>query len=212
MDIRETYHDLVRRDVFPLLPERVGAVLDFGGGVGATSSELRASNRAERAVLFDQVADNALPAIDTVEALDLNDTDAVAAALARTGPFDTILALDILEHLVDPWATVALLDKALRPGGSLIVSVPNINNLIVVVPLVFRGRFEYQDAGVLDRTHLRWFTRTSAIELATCSGMKLEATSANFSGRRNRYANNATFRLFERFFASQFKMRVRKAG
>ena len=212
MDVRETYHDLVRRDVFPLLPERVGAVLDFGGGVGATSGELRATGRAERAVLFDQVADNALPAVDTVEALDLNDGAAVAAALARTGPFDTILALDILEHLVDPWATVALLDKALRPGGSLIVSVPNVNNLVVVVPLVFRGRFEYQDAGVLDRTHLRWFTRKSAIELATCSGMKLEATSANFSGRRNRYANNATLRLFERFFASQFKMRVRKAG
>ena len=105
-----------------------------------------------------------------------------------------------------------MLDKALRPGGSLIVSVPNINNLIVVVPLVFRGRFEYQDAGVLDRTHLRWFTRKSAIELATCSGMKLEATSANFSGRRNRYANNVTLGLFERFFASQFKMRVRKAS
>lgn len=212
MDVRETYHDLVRRDVFPLLPEHVGAVLDFGGGVGATSAELRASGRAERAVLFDQVAGNALPAVDTVEALDLNDGAAVEAALARTGPFDTILALDILEHLVDPWATVALLDKALRPGGSLIVSVPNINNLIVVVPLVFRGRFEYQDAGVLDRTHLRWFTRKSAIELATCSGMTLEATTANFSGRRNRYANNATLGLFERFFASQFKMRVRKAS
>ena len=212
MDVRETYHDLVRRDVFPLLPEHVGAVLDFGGGVGATSAELRASGRAERAVLFDQVAGNALPAVDTVEALDLNDGAAVEAALAKTGPFDTILALDILEHLVDPWATVALLDKALRPGGSLIVSVPNINNLIVVVPLVFRGRFEYQDAGVLDRTHLRWFTRKSAIELATCSGMKLEATSANFSGRRNRYANNVTLGLFERFFASQFKMRVRKAS
>jgi hypothetical protein len=86
-----------------------------------------------------------------------------------------------------------------------------VNNLAVVVPLVLRGRFEYQDAGVLDRTHLRWFTRKSAIELATSSGLQLEATSANFSGRRNRYANNATLRLFERFFAVQFKMRVRKA-
>jgi len=212
MDVRETYHDLVRRDVFPLLPQRVGAVLDFGGGVGATSSDLRVTGRAERAVLFDQVAHNALPAIDTIEALNLDDREAVAAALARTGPFDTILALDILEHLVDPWATVALLDKALRPGGSLIVSVPNVNNLAVVAPLVLRGRFEYRDAGVLDRTHLRWFTRKSAIDLATCSGLKLEATSANFSGRRNRYANLATLRLFERFFAVQVKMRVRKTG
>lgn len=211
MDVRETYHDLVRRDIFPLLPERVGAVLDFGGGVGATSGELRASGQATRAVLFDQVADNAVPAIDTVEALNLDDENAVAAALARTGPFDTILALDILEHLVDPWATVRLLDKALRPGGSLIVSIPNVNNLTVVVPLILRGRFEYEDAGVLDRTHLRWFTRQSAIELATCSGMKLEATSANFSGRRNRYANLASLKLFERFFAVQFKLRVRKS-
>jgi 2-polyprenyl-3-methyl-5-hydroxy-6-metoxy-1,4-benzoquinol methylase len=211
MDVRETYHDLVRRDVFPLLPENVGEVLDFGGGVGATSGALRKSGQASRATLFDQVADNALAYIDTVEALDLDDSEAVASALARTGPFDTILALDILEHLVDPWATVRLLDQALRPGGALIFSVPNVNNLSVVVPLVLRGRFEYENAGVLDRTHLRWFTRQSAIELATCLGMKLEATSANFSGRRNRYANLAILRLFERFFAVQFKMRVRKA-
>jgi 2-polyprenyl-3-methyl-5-hydroxy-6-metoxy-1,4-benzoquinol methylase len=213
MDFRQTYHDLVRRDVFPLLPPgSIGDLLDFGGGVGATSADLRASGRATRAVLFDQVAENALPQVDAVEALNLDDGDAVSAALNRTGPFDTILALDILEHLVDPWQTVRLLDGALRPGGSLVISVPNVNNLAVVGPLILKGRFEYADAGVLDRTHLRWFTRRSAIGLATCSGLTLQAIAPNLAGRRHRYANAASLGLLERFFAVQYKLRVRKAG
>lgn len=210
-DYLQRYHDLVRRDVFGLLPDRVGALLDFGGGVGATAAQLRADGRAERAVLFDQVAEGALPRIDAVEALDLDDTAALSAALARTGPFDTILALDVLEHLKDPWTAVRQLGEALRPGGALIVSVPNIATLSVMLPLL-RGRFDYQDAGVLDRTHLRWFTRSSAIELVTGSGLALEAVEGNLGRRRARYFNAATGGLFERFLAVQYKLRARKPG
>ena len=210
-DYRQTYHDLVRRDVFGLLPDRLGALLDFGGGIGATAAWLRAEGKAERAVLFDQVADGALPEIDAVEALDLDDASAVSAALARTGPFDTILALDVLEHLKDPWAVVRQLDQALRPGGALIVSLPNVGVLSVLVPLA-RGRFEYQDAGVLDRTHLRWFTRSSAIELVTGAGLTLEAIEGYIPRRRARYLNTATLGLFERYLATQYKLRARKAA
>jgi 2-polyprenyl-3-methyl-5-hydroxy-6-metoxy-1,4-benzoquinol methylase len=210
MDVRASYHDLVRRDVFSLLPDRIGAVLDFGGGIGATSAELRTAGRATHAVLFDQVGDQALPVVDTVEALDLDNQDAVRGALERTGPFDTILALDILEHLKDPWETVRLLDGALNPGGSLIVSVPNVSTSSVVFPLLFRGRFEYQDAGVLDRTHLRWFTRESAIALATSSGLRCEMVEPNISRRRAKWFNKLTFRAFERFAAVQYKIRARK--
>lgn len=209
-DYRETYHDLVRRDVFGVLPEELGTLLDFGGGVGATAAHLRAGGRATRAVLFDQVADGALPEIDAVEALDLDDPGAVAAALARTGPFDTILALDVLEHLKDPWAVVRQLDRALRPGGALIVSVPNLGTFKVIGGLL-RGRFEYEDAGPLDRSHLRWFTRTSAIGLATSSGLALEAVEPFFGRRRTSYVNAATLGLFERFLAIQYMLRVRKA-
>lgn len=210
MEAVVSYHDLVRRDIFPLLPDRVGRVLDFGGGVGATSASLRQSGRAEHAVLFDQVAENALTQIDAAVALDLNDIGQMRAALDRHGPFDTVLCLDILEHLTDPWAVVRCLHEAIKPGGVMIVSLPNVNHLSVVGPLVLQGQFKYAEAGILDRTHLRWFTEASAVELATCSGLKLEAKSANLPARRFIWGNRATLGLFERFLAQQYRIRVRK--
>lgn len=206
-----SYHDLVRREIFPLLPQRAGVVLDFGGGVGATSASLRESGRAERAVLFDQVADKSVPQIDAAEALDLNDIESVGAALDRHGPFDTVLCLDILEHLVDPWSVVERLHRAIKPGGTMIISLPNVNHLSVVAPLVLEGRFDYVDAGIRDRTHLRWFTPSGAVALATCSGMELEAKIALLGRRMEIWLNRVSLGVFERFFAKQYCLRVRKA-
>lgn len=210
MDFRQTYHDLVRRDVFPMLPGRLGRVLDFGGGIGATSACLKADGRAEHVTLFDQVADGALPEIDQTEALDFDDHDAIAAALARTGPFDTILALDVLEHLKDPWGAVGLLDKALKPGGSLIVSVPNVNSLYVIGPLLLKGRFDYTDVGPRDRTHLRWFTRSSAVEMVAGRGLRIETVQPYMGRTRNALFNRATLGAFERFIAVQYTLRASK--
>ena len=212
MDPRATYHDLVRRDVFALLPARLGRVLDFGGGVGATSGTLRRERGAEHAVLFDQVAQGADSGIDQAVALDLDDLAAVERALAETGPFDTVLCLDILEHLRDPWATVRLIDRAMAPGATMIVSVPNVGHHSVLRPLLLRGRFDYEDAGILDRTHLRWFTRPTAIALATCSGLTLGRIEPNIFGRAQNWANRLSLGMCERLFASQYKLAVRKEG
>jgi SAM-dependent methyltransferase len=74
------------------------------------------------------------------------------------GKFDLVLCLDVLEHLVDPWAMVdRLVRQQLVPGGTIIVSVPNIRHFKVLLPLVFQGRWDYTDAGHLDRTHFALF-------------------------------------------------------
>jgi 2-polyprenyl-3-methyl-5-hydroxy-6-metoxy-1,4-benzoquinol methylase len=87
------------------------------------------------------------------------------------GSLDAILCLDVLEHLVDPWAVVKRLSALLRPGGRLIVSVPNIRNWKFIRGLLFRGDFHYRDSGLLDRTHLRFFVRATAITLAASGGL-----------------------------------------
>lgn len=192
------------------MPENAGRVLDFGGGVGATSATLKAEGRAAEAVLFDQVADTAVPGIDAAVAVDLEDRDALAKLLSEHGPFDTILCLDILEHLRDPWATVAVLKRALNPGGSLIISLPNVNFYRLLAPLIFKGRFDYTEAGTLDRTHLRWFALHGMIDLATADGMELKAVSKNIFGRRWQLFNTATLGLIERFLVGQYKIRADK--
>jgi SAM-dependent methyltransferase len=88
---------------------------------------------------------------------------------------DLILFLDVLEHLTNPWQTLRDIDCLLKPGGRFIISVPNIRNYHILSALLFKGRFDYTDDGILDRTHLRFFTLASAKKLAEASGAKVEA-------------------------------------
>ena len=87
---------------------------------------------------------------------------------------DVILCMDVLEHLVDPWAVLQKLTPLLANKGVIIASIPNIQHYRVLKDLVFRGKFEYQEDGILDRTHLRFFTRRSAIGLMTSTGLTVQ--------------------------------------
>jgi len=87
---------------------------------------------------------------------------------------DVILCLDVLEHLIDPWAVVARLGGLLADGGAIIASIPNIRYRKVVLPLLLRGRFDYADDGILDRTHLRFFVRETAIALMQSGSLAVD--------------------------------------
>lgn len=71
--------------------------------------------------------------------------------------FDYIIFPDVLEHLVEPWLVLANMKKYLKPNGKVLSSIPNIMHHSVIRGLL-NGRWEYEDAGLLDRTHLRFFT------------------------------------------------------
>jgi 2-polyprenyl-3-methyl-5-hydroxy-6-metoxy-1,4-benzoquinol methylase len=86
--------------------------------------------------------------------------------------FDVILAMDVLEHLAEPAELVRRCRAFLRPGGVLVVSVPNVANITVRAALLF-GRFEYASRGILDRGHVRFFTRRSARHLLETSGYRV---------------------------------------
>jgi hypothetical protein len=88
------------------------------------------------------------------------------------GPFDVVLFADVLEHLPDPHAMLLMSREALRAGGAVIVSVPNVAHWSVRTNLV-RGKFQYQPSGIMDATHLRWFTAASVRSLIASSGFKV---------------------------------------
>jgi 2-polyprenyl-3-methyl-5-hydroxy-6-metoxy-1,4-benzoquinol methylase len=206
----EQYHDRVRNDVFAIVPEHAGRLLDVGGGVGATSAALKAQGRATSVTLVDQVAVEVAAGVDQAFAGDLDDVSLIERVVHEAGPFDTMICLDVLEHLRDPWTTVAQMHAGLVPNGCLVISLPNMNHLGVVKALVLKGRFDLTDSGIMDRTHLRWFTRATAVELATGSGLKLEQVQDNIYDPRYKRVNRLTFGLFARFFATQFVIRVRR--
>lgn len=88
------------------------------------------------------------------------------------GPFDAIVYGDVLEHLSDPRAALRALDRTLAPGGTVIVSVPNVAHLWMRLSLLI-GRFDYADRGILDRTHLRFFTRRTLLALLREAGLSV---------------------------------------
>ena len=93
------------------------------------------------------------------------------------GPFDVIVYADVLEHLVNPLRVLFELDRRLAPEGFVIVSVPNIAHLYIRLLLLF-GRFDYIDRGILDRTHLHFFTARSLSTFIADAGLVVERFTA----------------------------------
>jgi methionine biosynthesis protein MetW len=87
--------------------------------------------------------------------------------------FDFVVLGDVLEHLRDPWDALAFAAELLAPRGVVVASIPNVAAWPVRLELL-RGRFEYADFGLLDRTHLRFFTRASAHEMVHGAGFRIE--------------------------------------
>lgn len=170
------YHSRVRYDVLPHIPRPAspgtGKLLDFGGGDGATAARARELGLAGQVGVADRVG--VAHKLDFAFCGDLTDPAFVDAIMAAEGPFDTILCLDVLEHLPDPWATAARLEAMLAPGGTLVVSLPNVRHYTVSLPLMFAGRWTYGDAEVLDRTHLRFFVKRTARALVEGAGLAVD--------------------------------------
>src|SRR5215467_1445694 len=93
------------------------------------------------------------------------------------GPFDVIVYGDVLEHLVDPQRVFVELDRSLAPAGFVVISVPNIAHLWIRL-LLLVGRFDYLDRGILDHSHLRFFTERSLRAMLADAGLSIERFTA----------------------------------
>ncbi|SFE52664.1 class I SAM-dependent methyltransferase [Methylobacterium sp. 13MFTsu3.1M2] len=87
--------------------------------------------------------------------------------------FDYILFADVLEHLVDPAEMLREVKNSLAPDGRVLASIPNVAHWTVRAQLLF-GNFNYKPTGIMDATHLRWFTRRSVRRLFEAAGYEVE--------------------------------------
>lgn len=92
--------------------------------------------------------------------------------VAALGTFDVVMFADVLEHLADPSKALALASSILRPGGLVLASVPNVAHWTVRRQLLL-GKFDYQDSGIMDATHLRWFTQKTIQQLFERNGFEV---------------------------------------
>lgn len=142
-------------------------VLDVGCGFATTAQRIR--EIGNHVVGIESNADAANVArkrIDDVIETDLQNADALTDQR-----FDVIIFADVLEHLAWPIGVLKRYVRFLKPNGSMIVSLPNVGLWSVRLGLMF-GRFHYVESGVLDRTHLRFFTRSSAVQMLRAAGLE----------------------------------------
>lgn len=147
-------------------------VLDVGCGLGQNGAFCRTRGAHVVGLERDPAARaRAARVLHEVHDVDLEAPASIAAALAGQR-FDLILFGDVLEHVRDPRAVLEAVCAHLDDEGHVLVSLPNVAAWPVRLSLL-AGRFEYRESGVLDRTHLRFFTRDSAAELLASAGLEV---------------------------------------
>ena len=151
------YFEFTRPELRALVPAGARRVLDVGCGAGALGAALKAERGCEVVGLeaFPVACARARARLDDALELDLDSLEALPAA---TGSFDAMVFGDVLEHLRDPKRLLAALLPSLADGGALVFSIPNVRHWSVVFPLLVNDAWEYTDAGLLDRTHVHFFT------------------------------------------------------
>jgi len=167
------YFKYGRREMLPFVPISATRLLEIGCGEG----EFAATLKAERSVHvtgiepFEAAAHIAKGRLDRVLHSDAN----LGLMKLQGESFDCIVCNDVLEHLVDPWDTLKRLRPFLAQDGVLVASLPNMRYMPVLKDLVLKGEWRYQDEGVMDRTHLRFFTQKSMRVLFEESGYQVTA-------------------------------------
>ncbi len=166
-EIPGSSHDILRRRIRALSPGL--RLLDLG----AAGGHLGRAVRDRCSYLAGVEPDQSLPASArggyddwrAVEALQAGDWEA---------PFDVVVCADVLEHLADPESLLERIRGWLKNGGVLLASLPNIANISVRLALLF-GHFRYAERGILDQTHLSFYTRASARHLIESCGYAIHA-------------------------------------
>jgi 2-polyprenyl-3-methyl-5-hydroxy-6-metoxy-1,4-benzoquinol methylase len=202
------YFSLARAEILPLLPQTTENVLELGCGAGATLRWLKTVRDVKTATGIELMPEPAERARSVADAVYCQDIEVDGMPSFKT-KFDTVLCLDVLEHLRDPWGVLKDLVNHAVPHGVFIFSIPNVRNWKVTWNLVAKGRFEYQDHGILDRTHVRFFVRKSMIELVESAGLECIAIVPRLS-KKGEFLNSLSLNLLSEHLAAQYLISARR--
>ena len=205
------YYSGARVDLLEIVETGIERVLDVGCGEGNNTSYLRHRGAKEiwGVEMSSEAAELAKTKMDfvfkgTIESFLESDT---GQAL-----FDLIVLGDVLEHLIDPWSTMKKLTELLSEDGQIIVSLPNVRHKGVLLPLLLKGEWRYESSGILDDTHLRFFTYSSAVKMFSDAGLKVIKVSSNRIRGKSAAFNSITMGLFKDLFIIQHYFLCKRAN
>jgi 2-polyprenyl-3-methyl-5-hydroxy-6-metoxy-1,4-benzoquinol methylase len=164
-------YETARPDIQSHVPTSARAILDLGCSTGALGAALKA--RQEAVVVGVELdpgyARDATARLDRVVVADA--ASFAAGSTPPEGPFDCLIAADVLEHLADPWTALRGAAGMLAPGAAVVVSLPNVLFWAGLLRIVRGRRWPRDHEGVFDGTHLRWFAEADAVELLEQAGL-----------------------------------------
>jgi 2-polyprenyl-3-methyl-5-hydroxy-6-metoxy-1,4-benzoquinol methylase len=178
-------------------------VLDIGCGHGPLAALLRKHDERIEIVGIDRdskALETAGPLYDRVFSMDL---DTINKIPYPQGYFDAIVLADVLEHLKRPNYFLRSIRKYLAPTGVMVISLPNVARLEVRIKLLL-GKFNYAPSGIMDKTHLHFYTYSTARSLVEDAGLVINKMEYTGLGSR--------LRAFPRLFSYQFIMAARQSA
>lgn len=205
------YYETPRRALLALLgARRPRAALEIGCGGGtnlAVLKQLQPQCRTTGVELRAEAAQAALLAsrVDTMCVGNVLDEETVSF---EDGAFDLIILSHVLEHFAQPEAVLARARRWLASGGCMLIALPNLRHASVLVDLLLRGDFRYRPAGIMDSTHLRFYTRKSACRFLAEQGLLVDACVPDIEGPKARLFHRLTLGLGRDLAAYAYNFRV----
>ena len=173
----KSYYGYARPEIQALVSRKAKTILDIGCGAGVFGKELK--NRQKCYVAGIEYAPRAANKAETLLDRVYKGDAAKIMPVIQENSFDTIIMADFLEHITNPEKILSEVKRILIPGGRLVLSIPNVRHWSVIKDLL-EGRWEYRDAGILDKTHLRFFTWQSILLLLNSAGYQIDSYSGTY--------------------------------
>jgi 2-polyprenyl-3-methyl-5-hydroxy-6-metoxy-1,4-benzoquinol methylase len=210
-DKPDEYFSNIRKDIISFIGnESKGlSILEVGAGSGATLLELKRKGIANKISGFD-LFDICEDKRDFEEFIIGN---IEKEEIPFNGKYDIIILADILEHLIEPEKTLEKLIPFLNDDGLIYISLPNMRNYKAIYQIFLKGDFKYEEEGILDKTHLRFFCKKNMRNLisniAGIENVKIESNLRHSNSKKSSL-NSLTFRIFEEFLSLQYFLKVKK--
>ncbi len=198
-----------RDELLALVPDDARRILDIGCGAGGLGLKLKQAGKEVVGIEHERtLGETAAGKLDKVF---IGDAEQISLPYAP-GYFDCILFADVLEHLRDPLALLKRYRGYLSEGGIAVASIPNVRYYKVIARLLFGGSWDYTDSGILDRTHLRFFTLVNIKELFYQAGYEVIKIERNIvASRFLRFLNVLCARFWKDLLTYQYYLKARKA-
>lgn len=208
-DPNDAYYTRTKDFLLSMVPDGSATVLDLGCGSGNFGRKLIEVGKAKELYgveIFDQAAEQAKKHYKIVHVGDIEEMQ-----LPYERSFDLIVCGDVLEHLKNPQCVLKDAKRWLKDDGRIVCCLPNIRHWRIAWKLIFGGDWRYEQHGIMDQTHLRFFTVRSFSRLLEESGYKIEKKALRLvKAPKQRFLNSITFGIFEEFFAFQIMFCARK--